>query len=132
MFGHRKSDTSGTGKRPKVLQEERRGLWGRRDQLPARAFGGEDEALGILEASLRPVVPFIKERFVSASAVVNPLLSVWDAAHDLGPTVSEPVEELLTMAVQRSVITGQEIAACVEAVRALAAQEVILSQLART
>lgn len=60
---------------------------------------------------------FLQETYIPTSAVTNPLLVLWDAAHDIDPVVSSPVEHLLTALVTRTWVTPAELSATVEQVR---------------
>lgn len=72
---------------------------------------------------------FAGDRNIAASAALNPLLGIWDAARAVGPEVSDPVERMLTVAIHRSTLGSDELIACVQEVRALALQEAVLSNL---
>lgn len=87
------------------------------------------EVVERLDLALASLIPFTRERSVPTSVVINPLLVVWDAAHDVGAEVSGPVESLLTAAVQRATLGADELLACTDEVRALALQETVLADL---
>lgn len=91
-------------------------------EVPAGSVENLDRALALL-------MEFTNQSSVAASFIVNPLLSVWDAARDVGTEVSAPVEALLTVAVHRSSIGADEIRGCAMDVRARALQESVLSEL---
>lgn len=84
-----------------------------------------------LDRALATLGQFTRDRAVPTSAVINPLLVVWDAAHEVGEEVSSPVETLLTAAVQRTTLGSDELVTCAEEVRALALQETVLAELVR-
>ncbi len=87
------------------------------------------ESVERLDRALASLGAFTTERAVPTSVVINPLLVVWDAAHEVGAEVSGPVEALLTAAVQRTTLGPDELVSCSDEVRALALQETVLSEL---
>lgn len=87
------------------------------------------ERIERLEHSLRSLSDFARDRIVPTSLVVNPLLLVWDAAHELDPGVAAPVEGLLTVAVQRTTLEADELFHCIDEVRALILQHTVLADL---
>lgn len=87
------------------------------------------ESVERLDRALASLGAFTTDRAVPTSVVINPLLVVWDAAHEVGAEVSEPVEALLTAAVQRTTLGADELLSCSHKVRALALQEMVLSEL---
>ncbi len=82
-----------------------------------------------LERAVASVMEFAADKQIPASVVVNPLLVLWDAAHEVDPLVSVPVEALLTVAVHRSTLGSDEVIGCIQEVRALAIQEAVLAEL---
>lgn len=87
------------------------------------------ESVERLDRALTSLGAFTSDRAVPTSVVINPLLVVWDAAHEVGAEVSEPVESLLTAAVQRTTLGADELLSCSDEVRALALQQTVLSEL---
>lgn len=83
-----------------------------------------------LDESLDRLMAFTSEQLVPASAVINPLLIAWDAAHEVAQEAAVPIEALLTTSVQRVLLDANEIVECVEEVRSIALQMAILAQLA--
>lgn len=98
-------------------------------EVKHRAPEDLEEGVQRLDQALATLGQFTRDRAVPTSAVINPLLVVWDAAHEVGEEVSSPVEALLTAAVQRTTIGSDELVSCVEEVRALALQETVLAEL---
>lgn len=83
---------------------------------------------GHLEETLSTLVTYTAGGAVPAQVVINPLLEVWDAAHEIAAEVSVPVEVLLTSAVQRPSLQPDELISCIEEVWALAVQESVFSE----
>ena len=83
-----------------------------------------------LDRALVVLLAYTAEKRVPASAVINPLLVAWDAAHEVGPGVAGPIEDLLTAAVHRAALEASEIVACVDEVRIHVLEMAVLSQLA--
>jgi len=52
----------------------------------------------------------------SAKRAIGPLLDLWDAASAVDRSVARPVEQLLVSLVDRSVVTADEISACLDEV----------------
>lgn len=101
---------------------------------PVPADTGEEArsnraALEALERTLLALEPFTREARVPASVMINPLLDVWDAAHQIGPDVTLPVEALLTLAVHRSMLLAEEIDAGAKATRQRAVETSLLAKL---
>ncbi len=57
------------------------------------------------------------ETIIGTSRVMNPLLAVWEAAHDVSDVAAEPVERMLTVLVKRQHTSHDELARMVDAVR---------------
>lgn len=93
---------------------------------PPEAVAGSVENL---ERAVGTLMDFAADKQIPASVLVNPLLVLWDAAHEVDPAVSAPVEALLTVAVHRSTLGSDELIGCLQEVRALAIQEAVLSAL---
>lgn len=85
-----------------------------------------EEKLLKLEEAIADLVPYLAEETVSASLMINPLLLVWDGAHDLGPAVARPVETMLTALVHRSTVSTGEVLSLMDETRALAVQAFVL------
>lgn len=60
------------------------------------------------------------DRYVSAAAVVNPLLDLWAVARRVGPAVAAPFEALLPALLVRGRVTQDELAAVANAALAAA------------
>ncbi len=74
-----------------------------------------------LDRAIDRLVAETGQGVLSVSRVVNPLLQLWSVARDLDPAVAQPIENLLTALVGRSLTTSGEIAATMAEVRAAAA-----------
>ena len=83
-------------------------------------------ALERLDQAVAGLGPFLAESFIPTSAVTNPLLVVWEVAHEIDPCVSSPVEHLLTVLVARTWLTPSELTATMDEVRAAASQAILL------
>lgn len=79
-----------------------------------------------LDEAVAGLGPFLTETFIPTSAVINPLLVVWDAANEIDPCVSSPVERLLTVLVARTWVRPSELTATLDEVRAAASQASLL------
>ena len=84
------------------------------------------EAVARLDQAVAGLGPYLAEAFIPASAVINPLLDVWDAAHSIDPCASSPVEPLLTVLVTRTWVTPSELTATLDEVRAAALEASLL------
>lgn len=83
--------------------------------------------MGRLDAASSVVHSYLHEPFSSCAVLVNPLLGLWDAAHEIDPAACSPVEELLTVLLQRSIISSAEVMAVIDDVRARAIQGSVLA-----
>ncbi|MDA8045962.1 MAG: hypothetical protein M0Z30_12105 [Actinomycetota bacterium] len=81
-----------------------------------------------LTQALTELDRYSDELLVAPSAIVNALLNVWDAAHAIDQSISEPIEQMLTVTVHRMTIDGREVAALVDEVRARALEVSLLCQ----
>jgi hypothetical protein len=88
--------------------------------------GQADEARTIDEA-IAALEPYMRENFIPAGQVINPLIDVWSVAHNIHPSVARPVEELLTALVSRSTTTASEVATTLDNVRIAALQASVLA-----
>jgi hypothetical protein len=68
-----------------------------------------EDSVARLESSLARLREHLTADTLAPGALVNPLLDVWAAAHDIHPWVSLPVERLLTVIQSRSSIDAPEV-----------------------
>ncbi|MGO9341364.1 MAG: hypothetical protein ACLP6E_02415 [Acidimicrobiales bacterium] len=54
---------------------------------------------------------------IGTSRVMNPLLTLWEAAHDVSDAAAEPIERMLTVLVKRQHTSHDELARMVDEVR---------------
>ncbi len=80
-----------------------------------------------LDRTVAALDPYLREPAVSASTLVNPLLVVWDAAHDVVPDVATPVERLLTGLVHCTTVPATDVLEAVDDARARALQVLVLT-----
>ena len=91
-----------------------------------RSTAPVEDRVTALDESISALDPYLREEFTHPAALVNPLLVVWDAAQDVDPGVSCPVEELLTDLLHRTTVATSEIVTAMEEVRARAVQVLVL------
>lgn len=103
-------------------------------ESPARIHPTEpvEDRVSELDGAIGALTPYLREEFIYAAALVNPLLLVWGAAEEVEPDVASPVESLLTDLLHRTTVGADEVFAAIEEVRARAVQVLVLEGCALT
>jgi hypothetical protein len=86
----------------------------------------DEMAVESLDKAIAAIEPYLQERIIPSRQVLNPLLDVWSEAQKLGPSVAQPVEELITVLVSRTTITSAELVATLDEVHLEALQVSLL------
>ena len=80
-----------------------------------------------LDEAIAELGPYLTETIIPTGQVINPLLDVWDAAHNIHPYASSPVEQLLTVLVARAWVPPAELSSTLDEVRSSALQASVLA-----
>ena len=80
-----------------------------------------------MDEALATASTYLTENWIATTALINPLLEVWEAANAVHPAVARPVEEFLTVLIHRTTVTPAEVNAMVDEVRVLALQASVLA-----
>jgi hypothetical protein len=102
----------------------------RREETGETRTAPTEAALAHLDQALAALNPSLEEAVITAAVVINPLLDIWDAARSIDPYVSAPVEQLLTVLVERTTVTPAELTATLNGLRIAALQASVLVALA--
>lgn len=94
---------------------------------PSRVVRLDEHGQERLEAALADVAGYLRDEFVPAGLMINPLLSAWDAAHEFDADVAVPLEELMTALIHRASVQRKEILEVLDEVRALAVSTALLA-----
>ena len=93
-------------------------------QLPHACWSGQDstddtEGRRELRQSLNALRASCQGGVFSSRRVIDPLLDLWSLAAAVDRTAARPIEPLLTATVQRSVISSDELVACIDRVETI-------------
>lgn len=72
-----------------------------------------------VEAAIDGLLGRSNSPYLPARSVINPLLDLWSAVHEVDPVAAIPVEDLLTALCSRHLVSSSELAVVCDDVRAL-------------
>ena len=91
-----------------------------------------DADMASLDRAVDTVLVYLDSRLVSRHVLINPLLSVWEAARAIDASVTRPVERLLTRMISREMVASDEVRATVDDTRARAIATSVVSNCVST
>jgi hypothetical protein len=87
----------------------------------------DHQAMDRLDEAISMASPYLTERWIPTTSLINPMLGVWEVANAIHPAVARPVEEFLTSLIHRTTVTPAEFGCVVDEVRVLALQASVLA-----
>lgn len=84
---------------------------------PEGSLAARQHELDKLTAALETFLAVYSDSVIGRSRVMNPLLTLWEAAHDVSDAAAVPVERMLTVLVKRQHTSHDELERMVEEVR---------------
>jgi len=87
----------------------------------------DDQMMPGLDQAIATASTYLTENWIATTALINPMLEVWEAANAVHPAVARPVEEFLTVLIHRTTVTPAEVNAMMDQVRVLALQASVLA-----